>query len=64
MDLTNATWRKATRSGSNGGDCVEVTGVTSGVIAIRDSKHPESGHLTLSRTRFHAFTKHLKTTGH
>lgn len=25
MDLTNATWRKSTRSGNNGGQCVEVT---------------------------------------
>jgi membrane protein implicated in regulation of membrane protease activity len=27
MDLTGATWRKSTRSGNNGGDCVEVTAV-------------------------------------
>jgi hypothetical protein len=27
MDLTNATWRKSTRSGDNGGECVEVTAV-------------------------------------
>lgn len=25
MDLTSATWRKSTRSGNNGGECVEVT---------------------------------------
>jgi hypothetical protein len=24
MDITNVTWRKATYSGGNGGDCVEV----------------------------------------
>ncbi|WP_406566919.1 DUF397 domain-containing protein [Actinoallomurus rhizosphaericola] len=24
MDLSNADWRKSTRSGQNGGDCVEV----------------------------------------
>ncbi|GAA4236791.1 hypothetical protein GCM10022254_47300 [Actinomadura meridiana] len=24
MDLSNATWRKASRSGENGGDCVEL----------------------------------------
>jgi hypothetical protein len=25
MDLKDATWRKSTRSGSNGGECVEIT---------------------------------------
>ena len=25
MDLSNADWRKSTRSGENGGECVEVT---------------------------------------
>jgi hypothetical protein len=25
MDLTDAIWRTSTHSGSNGGDCVEVT---------------------------------------
>jgi hypothetical protein len=29
MDLTDATWRKSKRSGSNGGDCVEVTVIVS-----------------------------------
>jgi hypothetical protein len=24
MDDVNATWRKSTRSGGNGGDCIEV----------------------------------------
>ncbi|MCW2859280.1 MAG: hypothetical protein JWP48_988 [Actinoallomurus sp.] len=27
MDDVNATWRKSTRSGGNGGDCVEVAEV-------------------------------------
>jgi hypothetical protein len=25
MDLNNSDWRKSSRSGQNGGDCVEVT---------------------------------------
>jgi Domain of unknown function (DUF397) len=28
MDLCSATWRKSSRSSSNGGECVEVTVVT------------------------------------
>lgn len=30
MDLTDATWRKSTRSGNNGGECVEVATVQDG----------------------------------
>ncbi|GAA0943200.1 DUF397 domain-containing protein [Nonomuraea longicatena] len=45
-DLSNATWRKARRSGNNGGNCVEVAlvdGAKEGqtrVYAMRDSKNP------------------------
>lgn len=35
-DLPRAVWRKASRSGGNGGDCVEVTQLG----AVRDSKNP------------------------
>jgi hypothetical protein len=28
MDLSNATWRKASRSGENGGNCVELAGLS------------------------------------
>lgn len=38
MDLTGAIWRKAARSGNNGGNCVEVASNLPGVVAIRDSK--------------------------
>lgn len=37
MDLSGVTWRKASHSGENGGDCVELTGLD-GVVAVRDSK--------------------------
>lgn len=42
-------WRKSTYSGPEQGACVEVAGL-SGSVAIRDSKHPETGHFTLART--------------
>ncbi|WP_141580296.1 DUF397 domain-containing protein [Actinomadura sp. WMMA1423] len=32
-------WRKSSRSGSSGGNCVELAGLAAGV-AIRDSKDP------------------------
>ncbi|MEU5939782.1 DUF397 domain-containing protein [Micromonospora sp. NPDC047548] len=40
MDLTGARWRKSTKSGNNGGDCVEVADNLPGVVAVRDSKDP------------------------
>ncbi|MEU7656060.1 DUF397 domain-containing protein [Micromonospora taraxaci] len=38
-DLTGAVWRKSTRSGDNGGDCVEVATNVPDLVAVRDSKH-------------------------
>ncbi|MEV1074916.1 DUF397 domain-containing protein [Micromonospora parva] len=38
MDLSNARWRKSTRSGASGGNCVEVASNLPGVVAVRDSK--------------------------
>ncbi|MEU4477744.1 DUF397 domain-containing protein [Micromonospora sp. NPDC023966] len=37
-DLTGAVWRKSTRSGDNGGNCVEVATNLPGIVAVRDSK--------------------------
>ncbi|MEU5942687.1 DUF397 domain-containing protein [Micromonospora sp. NPDC047548] len=37
-DLSSANWRKSTRSGGNGGDCVEVATNLPGIVAVRDSK--------------------------
>jgi len=47
-DLTGAVWHKSTRSGGNGGDCVEVAVNLPGVVAVRDSKDPGGGILTFS----------------
>jgi hypothetical protein len=59
MDLTNVTWRKATRSGSNGGDCVELADIPS-IVAVRDSKNPNGPALTFSRSAFRALIENLK----
>ena len=37
-NLTDANWRKSTRSGDNGGNCVEVADNLPGIVAVRDSK--------------------------
>ena len=41
MDLSNATWRKSSYSGGNGGNCVEVAALPDDSRAVRDSKDPE-----------------------
>lgn len=47
-DLTGAVWHKSTRSGGNGGDCVEVAGNLPGIVALRDSKDPGGTTLVFS----------------
>ncbi|MET8309021.1 DUF397 domain-containing protein [Micromonospora sp. NPDC005173] len=55
MDLTHATWRKASRSNSNGGACVEVADNLPGVVAVRDSKDPTGPALTFTPANWRAF---------
>ena len=52
MDLTNLTWRKSSRSGENGGDCVELAdaaGAVADAVAVRDSKDPDGPVLLVTR---------------
>jgi hypothetical protein len=59
-DLTGAVWRKSTRSGSNGGNCVEVAGNLPGVVAVRDSKDAGGPVLAFEPAAFAAFVDGLK----
>jgi hypothetical protein len=59
-DLSQAQWRKAARSGSNTGGCVEVAGNLPGITAIRDSKRPEDGAHVIDRFAFAAFLADVK----
>jgi hypothetical protein len=45
-------WRKASRTTSEGGNCVEVAKTGSRRIATRDSKDPKGPHLEFSRHSF------------
>ncbi|WP_326554950.1 DUF397 domain-containing protein [Micromonospora sp. NBC_01813] len=53
-DLTGVTWRKSSRSNSQG-DCVEVADGLAGVIGVRDSKDPTGPTLTVSPASWSAF---------
>ncbi|MEW2146213.1 DUF397 domain-containing protein [Micromonospora vinacea] len=55
MDLIGATWRKSTRSGSGGGNCVEVADNLPGIVGVRDSKDPEGPALVFGPVAWRAF---------
>lgn len=59
-DLTRAQWRKAARSTSGTGGCVEVAVNLPGVVAIRDSKRPEAGAHVVDRAAFAVFLADIK----
>lgn len=59
MDLSTAKWRKSSRSGDNGGHCIEVAS-TSSAVALRDSKNPNGGYILVNREDFRRFTAALK----
>ncbi len=59
-DLTGAVWRKSTRSGSSGGNCVEIADNLQSVVGIRDSKDPAGPALAVSPSAFRTFTAGLK----
>ncbi|MEV7332128.1 DUF397 domain-containing protein [Micromonospora sp. NPDC093244] len=55
MDVTGARWRKSTKSGSNGGDCVEVADNLPGVVLVRDTKNRDGGTLAFAPAAWRAF---------
>jgi hypothetical protein len=60
IDLSGAIWRKAARSTSGNGGCVEVAANLPGVAAIRDSKRPEGGAHVIGRDSFAEFLADVK----
>jgi Domain of unknown function (DUF397) len=59
MDVTPVAWRKSSRSGDNGGACVEV-GAVGPAVAVRDSKHPNGPLLAFAAETWKAFTEEVK----
>jgi hypothetical protein len=58
--LEHAIWRKSSRSGSNGGTCVEVANNLPGIVAVRDSKDPDGPKLAFAPDEWVAFTAAIK----
>lgn len=60
-NLAGARWRKSSRSGSNGGDCVEVADNLPDVVAVRDSKDPAGPALAFVPAAWSTFTATFKS---
>jgi hypothetical protein len=57
--VDNATWRKASYSGGNGGSCVEVAQAARGV-AVRDTTDRNGGTLAFTADAWSTFAASLK----
>ena len=57
--VDNLRWRKATKSGNNGGNCVEVADGM-GTVHVRDTKSRERGMLAVSAETFAEFIANAK----
>ena len=54
-------WRKSSHSsGVNDEDCVELGRFNRDGIGVRDSKDPDTGHLTLTVAQFASLVEQLK----
>jgi hypothetical protein len=60
LDLIHAEWRKSSRSGDNGGACVEVACNLPRIVAVRDSKNPHGPALTVESAGWRAFIADVK----
>jgi uncharacterized protein DUF397 len=56
-------WRKSSRSGTSGGDCVEVANLA-GNIALRDSKDPHGPRMALATASFRDLVTAIKQGDH
>ena len=53
-------WRKSTYSGSENGDCVEVSDAFPGVVPVRDSKDPQGPALVFPADVWSSFVSAVK----
>lgn len=59
MDLTGARWHKSTKSGNNGGDCVEVADNLAAAVYVRDTKDREGPVLLFGHESWRAFVEQV-----
>ncbi|MFI1197082.1 DUF397 domain-containing protein [Micromonospora sp. NPDC020750] len=61
--MTDAKWHKSSRSGSNGGSCVEVADNLPGIVLVRDTKDREGGTLDFTPDNWQSFVNLAKEIG-
>jgi hypothetical protein len=59
IDLSRAEWHKSSYS-SQDGNCVEVTRNLPGLVAVRDSKEPDSAKLVVSPETWRVFISSVR----
>ena len=62
-ELTDVEWVKSSYSNTGGGECVEwaPSFPVSGIVPVRDSKHPEGPALLFSTAAWNGFINGIKT---
>ena len=60
MDLSNATWRKSSYSGGNGGNCVGIASLPDRSRGVRDPKDPGDPKLVFAPETWRTFTTAVK----
>lgn len=60
IDLSGVAWRKSTRSSPEGQNCVEVAANLPGIVAVRDSKHPNGRPIVVTPHNWIAFIRAVK----
>ncbi|MBB4914010.1 DUF397 domain-containing protein [Streptosporangium saharense] len=55
VELATAAWRKATKSASNDGNCIEVAPLSDGRVGIRDTEAPEKAPYIVRASVWDAF---------
>jgi hypothetical protein len=59
-EASRTIWRKSSYSRGTGGNCVEVARKLAGVVAVRDSRHPDGPVLVFTASAWKAFTTSVK----
>jgi Domain of unknown function (DUF397) len=54
-ELETATWRKASKSASNQGNCLEVAPLSGGRVGLRDTEAPDKAPFVVSAGVWDAF---------
>jgi hypothetical protein len=63
IDFSGSRWRKPSRSGSTGSNCVEVA-TADAYVGVRDSKDPDGPTLMFDRSSFRRLVGEIRTGGH